>query len=128
MAKIPTQKRISEEDFQDQKKWIGKLLNPLNTFMEQMSDALNNGLTVGENMDAVFRTIEFTSYPYSFKWDRKNRPASIVVGACNQVLTDAPYVNWSFDSGTGTIKVASVTGITPTPASKYRLTLTIYTG
>lgn len=126
MARIPTVKRISQEEFPDQK-WIGKLLGPLNNFMEQVVDAFNKALTVSDNMAGTLQTIEISGYPYSFRWTDKAKPTHITVGACNRDLTDAPYVNWTYDSGGGLIKITSVTGITPTTTLKYQLTLTILT-
>ena len=52
MAKIPTIRRLSVEDFPSQKSWIGKFFEVLNNFIISVVAALNNQLTFTENMVA----------------------------------------------------------------------------
>lgn len=67
MAKLPEKNRLLEEDFKDQVKWIGKLLQPLNTFMSQIYSALNKDLTYKDNFRAEVREIEVKYGDFPFK-------------------------------------------------------------
>jgi hypothetical protein len=125
MAKLPTIKKINSEDFPDQK-WINKLTAPLNSFMEQVVDALNGNLNINDNLSGEVKTITVDSMPFSFKWKKKIRPVHLTVGWCDQTLTDAPHINWTYSDGM--IRINSITGITPALDIKYQLTLQIITG
>lgn len=135
MAKLPTQKRITPETFPDQEKWIPQLLEPLNRFMEEVTRALNNELTVNENLDAVVRTVELDgTYPVKFKWERKNRPRAAWIGQCretseNHVTLSTPiYLDWVYTQE-GMFQINDVVGLTgPSASNKFNLTIIAIAG
>lgn len=53
--KLPTIKRILREDVKEAPSWVNGLIDPLNTFMETVYQALNRNLTLSENL-ATFTT------------------------------------------------------------------------
>lgn len=59
MAKLPAINRITIEDFPDQQKWIGKLLNPLNAFLAGSVFALTRHLTFGDNFLGQEQYLDF---------------------------------------------------------------------
>jgi hypothetical protein len=134
MATLPPVQRLVTEDFADQKKWIGKLLLPLNDFMESVYRALNQGLTVKENLAADVRTVEVDgTYPLKLSWSLKSKPVAVVVGNVARSdgtalsLVDAVGVRWSYNQQSQ-LQIDQVVGITPSASTKYKLTLVSITG
>jgi hypothetical protein len=82
MARVPPLQRLKIEDFKGQEEWIGKLVGPLNTFMEQVTSALNKNLTINDNMQALIKTVTLDgSYPVRIPWGRAGKPSVVLVGA-----------------------------------------------
>lgn len=135
MAKLPTTKRILIEKFPDkEQKWLGELLEPLNKFMEDMERALNNQLTIRENMDGEIKTVVLDgTFPVKFKPLRRNKPLAVLIGQCREVsenhvvLNSAISLDWEV-SADGMIQVNDVVGLTVSPANKYNLTLVLLSG
>ena len=61
MAKLPTTHRIRREDLKDAPEWSNKLLQQINTFFEAIYNAVNGGLSFGENVTSTIRDINFTT-------------------------------------------------------------------
>lgn len=134
MSTLPPISRLITEDFGDQKKWIARLLQPLNQFMESIYAALNRGLTIKENMsgDIIITEVDGT-FPVKLAWSLKSKPIAVNVGDIQRSdggtfsLSGAPGIRWSYNQN-GQLQIDQVTGITPTPAQKFKLTLQCYTG
>jgi hypothetical protein len=63
MARVPAL-LLKREDYGEVKDaWMDRLLRPLNTFGKQVQDALNKGLTFGDNSLAFVKTITAV-YPF----------------------------------------------------------------
>jgi hypothetical protein len=130
MAKLPSLKRIQSEDFPGQASWIGKLLYPLNVFMESISAALSNGLTVGENFDGQVKTVTVSEVPVEWRWERKSKPLGLwTVSVVDKDGVAIPLCapTWEFTSA-GTVKVTALSGITPTSSNYYTVTFVVITG
>ncbi len=135
MAKLPTIKRITEEVFpSDVKKWLPKLLAPLNQFMEQLTNALNKNLTVKENFsgDIIEATLD-GDFPLNIAYSLKAPPKVAILGYCMEtegthaVPAAGLYLDWDFASN-GTFQINEVVGITPSATSKYKVNILIFTG
>ena len=134
MARIPSIRRLTSEDFRDQASWIGKLFAPVNDFMSSVIVALNKGLTFDENFNAQIKTLEFikeaTSFPMSFACTLTMRPVGLWVLKAENIagtpdtLTTAIWVDWKYDNGTVTI--SNISGLTN--AKKYRISVIIVAG
>ncbi len=137
MSKIPPVRRLVTEDFQDQKKWIGKLFQPLNNFMESVVSVLNHDLTFADNISGAIIEVTFNSLPTAtaplpLAWTLPHAPVALVVG--NAVRTDgtaeaftaAVQIQWTF--GNKGLQVTNLMGVTPTNNKKYTLTLLAFTG
>lgn len=122
MARLPPFKRFSIESFKEVSEWIGKLLSPLNSFMETVSTALNNGITVEDNMRAEFKTISVRqeasgTYPILFTPKFADRPRSLIVSLVAEnsdnpsTLTTAVFADWAYTSS-GQIAINNLTGLT----------------
>ena len=133
MAKLPTAKKILSESF-PQLPWLPELIRPLNSFIESVTAALNQGLTFNENLDALVRNVTLDgTWPVKVAWPKTNKPVACWVGQCRKLnadhttITTALYLDWEF-AADGTLQLNNVAGITPTETSKYVLTLVAITG
>lgn len=136
MAKLPPISRLVTEDFADQKSWIGKLLQPVNQFMESVFAALNQGLTIKDNTTGDILTAELDgTLPLKLSWSGKSKPTVVLVGdiyrsdGSTVTLTAAVGIKWSFNQS-GQLQIDTVLGL-PVAASasvKYKITLICFTG
>lgn len=129
--KLSNIKRLLVEDFPSQAEWIDKLLVPLNTFVDQVSQALDRGLTIGDNLDQQVNQITFLGADtISFKVNTRNRPQGLTVSRFETLSgtapTSAPFPTWTYSSTDSTITVNSWFGGLTTTA-KYRVTFLIHT-
>lgn len=138
MAQIPVNKRLLAEDFPaDQKSWISRLLAPLNDFMTQVTGALNNQLTVRENMAAEHREIEFLvratpalTYPLFFKTKFNLKPVVVTcvgareVAGAPQPIGQAVFADWEYANGQ--VSITNLTGLTV--GKTYRVTFYVSYG
>lgn len=137
MAQLPQLRRLLVEDFKNEKKWIGPLFLTVNNFMESVVNAFNKSLTLIDNTTSDIKTLTLSSVPSAsspaaIKWTKTNSPISVLVG--NVVLTaggafsltTAVQVQWAM-SGTS-LQITGLTGITPTSAVQYDLTLICIAG
>ena len=134
MARIPSIKRLTTEDFKDQGSWIGKLFAPLNDFMASVVVALNKGLTFQDNFSAQVKVLEFekdaNSFPMSFACTLTTRAAGLWIVKAEHVagtpdtLTTAVWADWQYDNGVVTIN--NISGLTN--GKKYRISVIIIAG
>jgi hypothetical protein len=95
-VKINSIKALSVSDFQaDQQKWLPTLLDPLNQFMTQTVQALNNQITVVDNLQMMFVSVPNVvhSVQKSFQCPFKFKPAAVIqlFGAKYSVAGGAPW-------------------------------------
>ena len=118
--RVPSIKRILPERFPDQK-WIPELLSPLNQFMEQVAQGINNGLRIGENFDGVVRTVvvdmtQTNPFPVKFQWTRTSPPSVAWIGRARQVsgthtnFTSALFIDWEM-ADDGSFKINAIPGL-----------------
>ena len=134
MASIPSFKRILREKFPSDLKWMGLLLTPLNSFMEDISLALNKRLTISQNMDAELKQITVNgSYPVKVSWGRPSRPTVGLIGKIERSdnssvsLSNAASLVWSYNQA-GQIQIDGMPGLDDTSIKQYKITLVFYTG
>ena len=137
MSKLPQIKRLAIEDFADQKSWIGKLLSPLNQFMDAVFQALNNQLTFSDNLSAIVKVISVpglptgTPYPIYFSWPLKAKPVGVwVVSAMepsgvHSTFAAAVAVDWQYTER-NQVQINSFPGLSTTTA--YNVTIVAITG
>ena len=65
MAKINPQK-FTNEDFPDQRDWIGKLFSPLNQFLGDVARAFANKINIEDNLFQEIREISFKNSTNNF--------------------------------------------------------------
>jgi hypothetical protein len=133
VAKIPNLKRIITEDFKPEvQSWIGKLLQPLNTFMEAVSTALNKGLTIADNFDGQVTTITIDSLPAKFKWNSRRSPVGVFVVYAQEAtgshttFTTAIFADWTYSDGQ--ITILNLTGLSVSSTNKFNVTFVAIAG
>jgi hypothetical protein len=132
MSKIPSVKRLMAEDFYDQKSWIGKLLQPLNTFMEQVTLALNKRLTISDNLQAQLSKLTVTegTNEYYVKVTFTDIPQGVFVSKVRDIdskgYDTAVGVLWDYLHETQQVKITKVFGLKDSQKGKYELTLYIH--
>lgn len=95
--KLPTIKRILREDVKEAPSWVNGLIDPLNTFMETVYQALNKNLTLNENIASFTTDLTYktpTTYPTgqenaNFRNDLKSNPIGVQL---LQVYDKATYL------------------------------------
>ncbi len=132
MAKLSSIKKILTESFPDVK-WIGVLLAPLNQFIEEVNRALNNELTVAENMDGAVKTVTVDgTYPLKFQWKRSSRPTVAWIGYIRETQgehTDmgaAVSMDWEWSGGY--FQINAIPGLSASPTAKYFVTVVALAG
>ena len=135
MAQIPSTKRFTMEDFKDQQGWIGRLLTPLNEFMQSVTFALSNQLTIKDNLAQEIKDVEVSvtatnMYPIYFKCKFSTRAVAMWVGNAVEiagspaVITNPVYIDWEYVNGQ--VKINNISGLTV--GKRYRLTLVVSYG
>lgn len=134
MSLIPALTTLRAEDFDpEQRKWIGKLLFPLNQFLLAATSSINGNITFGDNIPCQTQVLKFTyggagDFPMRFLWKQTDRPVEIrVAQALENNVGISVAIAWTF-SGTqvsiaSVIKIAT-TGVSAlTEGSEYSITL-----
>lgn len=117
MAQLPKISKFQSEDFgKDQRKWIGKLLQPLNSFMQSVVSALDRNITINQNLQGEIKSVPVRGgSKVSFKYSPSKRPSVVLVGRVIDkagVLVNAAItaVDWG-DDGQGNITVNSISNL-----------------
>jgi len=118
MAKLPILKRFLAEDYQSAGAWITKFLYVLNLFAGSVYAALNNGLTLQDNMLAQVNTVSISgsSPKTTINWSYSSKPVGVllinILDASSQaaIITSPTTVAWSY--GAGVITINNITGLT----------------
>lgn len=132
MGQLPSIKSLTIEDYPDEKTWIGKLIDPLNSFMSSVITNLNKGLTIGENVNGFIKTFDVTggAFPVSIPNSLKSRPIAVIIGSIYNKQTPAATIGtgitieWEFASST--LKIKNISGLTT--GTKYTVTVIVLGG
>jgi hypothetical protein len=110
VSKILGGKKIILEDFEpEQRKWLPKLISPLNQFMESVYSALQKGLTISENLRAEVykRTLPAGSSTQSLAWNLNQQPTAVLLGQITDTAGNIPVsqvgIMWTFRDNSITI-------------------------
>jgi hypothetical protein len=137
MAKLGFLKRLIVEDFnKDDQRVAGKIAYVFNPSMEQLVQALTNGITFEDNIasqvkeititvDAAGKPISNTSFKSTLKGQCKN----IIVTRANNLtnsavyVTSCPFISWTEDQGQ--IMIDHVAGLVAGNKFQLRLIATL---
>jgi hypothetical protein len=123
--RIPPLKRLTAEDFKDQSVWIGKLLGPLNDFMNTVVTFLQ------DSIKHQVKELEFTQatdvYPIKFTSALPTAPVGLWVVKAQEndsspaTLTSAIWAHWEYKNGL--VQINSFSGLTN--GQKYKISVII---
>lgn len=133
--KLPPQKKILREDLKEAPQWINGVIEPINSFMESVYQAMNHNMTLQENVASQVKEISYTtpaSYPsgvanVEFQSTLRTKPIGVQILQAYDKATYVPapgpvYVPWVEDGGT--VIIYPIKGL---EASKtYLIRLVIY--
>lgn len=123
-------KRLLVEDFQTEKNWIGKLIVPLNDYLDNLSAAVKSNLSLRDNIAGQLNTLTVTEIPFEYRWTRADRPLGLIVIAARDVNSAAvgglSLPAWTTTSS-GNIQVTSMPTFSTPPSSSNPYTVTIFT-
>jgi len=114
MSVVPESQEILVENFKKEDQEVaGLIARSFNTFNIQMIQAINQSLTVDENMLGETRTFTFTSTSLekTFKYNGNGTPRHMIISAVDKEPLAAITPYWSQD-GKGNITVKIVGGYT----------------
>jgi hypothetical protein len=124
---------LRREDFQKMEgDAIDRLLRKLNQHAGEVSGVLNGGGTLGGNLNAFVKDVEFTSLPITVRNDLTTRPRLVWIGyavdttaAGQSDPVSLGSVGWA-ENQKGEIVVSAITGLTA--AHRYRVRLIVAAG
>jgi len=126
--RIPSFKKILIERFADNI-WIKQLLDPLNSFMDDMINGLNNQLTITENLAGEVKVVKVTGdYPVKLSWGPISKPTIGLIGKIETVdrqpftLSTPVTLLWSFTQS-GQVSIDDLVGLDDSLSKQYDITL-----
>lgn len=123
--RLTSNKRFIVEEFDaDQRKWITKLIQPLNAFIEQVFQACTQGLTTKDNLKCQTYTIKIIpgqTYPIKQAYGLNEKPMSCLLTQVIESTGAVPSSAWSlYWNYTSSLELTPV-GLDPTKT--YTLTI-----
>lgn len=81
MAKVSPFSSFRLEDFATQREWISTLFLPLNAILSQVTEALNQRITYGDNIPAFTKVLSGSNItvPQSFQLEGSFTPSQMIV-------------------------------------------------
>lgn len=141
MARLPPVRRITKEDLRNAPDWVDYLLTPLNTFFESVYSALDNNLTLSDNVAGAVSTISFTTKSTygtttpltdGFEMQTLTNPLryktkAVTVGQIIEkekfsIITNPVSLHWDYLNGQ--IRIKYITGLEA--SKKYEVNLLIF--
>jgi len=123
MAGLPTQRRLSREDFPAAPSWFDIAMGVLNGFMNDVYLALNGTLTFGTNIAGMIKSFRVTAgataadNTFTFTHTLKKKPEGVIPISVTAVtdnyspVTSAVTLSWRMND-TGQIVIDAITGLT----------------
>lgn len=116
--KLSVVKKISLELLPaDARKWFSVVAQALNSFLEQVTRALTNQLTISDNFKAqkYVQTIEATqTYPMKLAYSLNEKPSSVHIGQINTndgSALNAHTFSWKYDNGNIEVTITGLSAV-----------------
>lgn len=125
MAKLPSQRRLSREDFTEAPQWFDKAIGILSGFMNDVYEALNQSLTFTENVNSMIKTFRITAgaastnNTFTFTHTLKKKPDGVIPLQVTEVsgnyvpVANAVTLSWRLNESQQ-IVIDAITGLTNT--------------
>jgi hypothetical protein len=129
--KLPTIKKIMREDLKNAPDWVGRLIDPVNSFMESVYTALNKNITLYDNISSFIKEVTYrtpSTYPtgvdnISFLNELRSRATGVVILQAfdNATYTPVSIGNIAWIEDASGIVIYPVTGLQPSKTYTIRL-------
>lgn len=129
--KLPTIKKILREDVKDAPSWIGGIIDPVNTFMENVYTALNKNISLTDNISSFIKEITYrtpSTYPMgvenvSFVNQLRTRATGVLVMQCfdNADYTPVATSNIAWVEDVNGIVIHTILGLSASKSYTVRL-------
>ncbi len=132
--RLPTQKKILREDLKNAPAYVDGIIEPVNSFMESVYQALNKNITLTENISSFIKELIYTTpstYPSGvenvrFQNTLRTRPTGILLMQIYDRATYVPppgpvYIPWVDDNGT--LVIYPITGLAASKTYFIRLVI-----
>ena len=124
--KIQQTYKIRREDVPEAPEWLNKIIDPINSFFEDINKLVNKNISNSDNINCEIKefTLSTTDFPYDF--NTKLIPQLVTIGFIEQVadyhvaLSAAITLDWTYQNGVITIE--NIIGLT---AGKYKIRLKV---
>jgi len=133
-VRLPSQKKILREDLKDAPSWVSGIIDPINSFMENVYQSLNKNITLQDNIASVVKELTYktdSAYPaaqepVTFQNTLRASPIGVVVlqvyDKTNYTPPPGPvYIPWVNDNGM--ITLSTITGLEADKSYMVRLVL-----
>ena len=120
--RLPSQKKILREDLKEAPPWVSGIIDPVNSFMENVYQALNKNITLDQNIASFIKELTYTTnatYPTGmeqvvFMNNLRTRATGLMVMQAYERSTYIPapgpvYVPWVETDGS--LNVDTITGL-----------------
>ena len=128
MSSVPESQEILVEEFKKEDQEVaGKIASSFNDFTVQMIQAINQSLTIDENMLGETRTFTFTSTSLekTFKYNGNGTPRHMVISRIDNEPGSPLTPYWSQDGkGNITVKIIGTLAV----STDYNITFIILAG
>ena len=100
--RITTQKKVVVEDFEaSSRPLVTRLAQILNSFLDQVAQALTSNITLADNLKAKVFKAELASgvSTLSFSWDLNEKPTAVYIGSLTRTDGAVPPVHslyWTY--------------------------------
>lgn len=131
MAKIKLRRIVSEDFPQKYNDLLDKLLYPINSMIDSVSSALNNGLTIADNMSAQETVLTVSApltEPIFFKSSLRGPCRGIICIQAEIVGNGSPVTGqpfFTFENSGTQIKVTNITNLVA--GTRYNLRIYAFT-
>ncbi len=111
--RLPTQKKILREDLKDAPAFVNGIIEPVNSFMESVYQALNKNITLNDNIASFIKELTYvtpSTYPasvdnVSFLNTLRTRPIGVFLMQIYDKSDYTPptgsvFIPWIEDNGT----------------------------
>ncbi len=123
--RLPSISRIVVDQLpKDVQKWIGLVVDPLNSFMLTIKNGLNKGITINDNLSGAVKTVTVSGNSVEFTYESSRAPKAVIVGnvVCTSSWTPVAWSHtWNYSTG---IINCTFYGLDST--KKYQVTFVIF--
>lgn len=114
---LPVFRRFTLQDIPNAPNWIEQILTPLNLFCETTVSALNQNISIGQNVQGMKYSVSFTTpadyvtggfNPITFNYIGGGQPNCLLIGSISNsspILTSVSVTDWNLNINVSPFRV-----------------------